>query len=348
MVVLAGYKNRMDDFMAADPGLPRRFALSLHLQDYSAAELADIVQSVVTNRLGLRLADDLPPLHIAVHIAARHADEIPQHNGGLAVRLAEAAFGRLAERVVDCGLSGAAAFELSPSDFAIGQLELGASPVAEAGAARQTNADEAARMKQLGCFIRTDDSRQDFAEDFEDFGEVLEAIGIGRHAEKLAAECIVTGRDLRLLGRADCVALGLMIGETNRLLAWAACDGGGSGGGGRAGGSGGPLPFPVRLGAGGGGRSVASGPRRQPQQRLNEETATEEAAAEEVAADAAAAVDVEPASGLFAAVGQATRLAFAIDVSGSMAKPCAGGGAVSPSLPPRQGPSSTPLTLLLL
>ena len=89
MVVLAGYADRMAEFMAADPGLPRRFALALHLPDYSAAEVAEIVALVATHRLGLQLDAGLVPW-LAQHIATHHAAEIAQHNGGLAVRYAAA------------------------------------------------------------------------------------------------------------------------------------------------------------------------------------------------------------------------------------------------------------------
>ena len=51
----------------------------------------------------------------------------------------------------------------------------------------------------------------------------------------------------------------------------------------------------------------------------------EEAVVTEVEVQTAVAVEVEPATGLFCATANANRLAFAIDISGSMAKPCAGG-----------------------
>ena len=106
LVVLAGYRDRMVTFMQSDPGLPRRFALQLHLPDYSPAEIAKICRLVATARLGLSVAPALET-QLAAHIAVVHGDEIAQNNGGLAVRLAELAFSRLAERVVDTGLSGA-------------------------------------------------------------------------------------------------------------------------------------------------------------------------------------------------------------------------------------------------
>merc|ERR1712084_139385 len=38
LVVLAGYQDKMDEFMKADPGLARRFPRSINLPNYSAAE----------------------------------------------------------------------------------------------------------------------------------------------------------------------------------------------------------------------------------------------------------------------------------------------------------------------
>ena len=42
MVVMAGYKEKMDDMMRLDQGLDRRFPHRLHLEDYTCDELAQI------------------------------------------------------------------------------------------------------------------------------------------------------------------------------------------------------------------------------------------------------------------------------------------------------------------
>jgi len=98
-VVLAGYRSAMETLMKADPGLVRRFPTSIHLEDYSAAELAAIAHQTAHARFGLRFAEGLEA-QLATHIAKVHGGEIHQHNASLAVSLVEAAINRLALRIV--------------------------------------------------------------------------------------------------------------------------------------------------------------------------------------------------------------------------------------------------------
>ena len=49
------------------------------------------------------------------------------------------------------------------------------------------------------------------------FGELLETLGISRHAESLAEEHITSATDLQLLSKEDCKELGFSIGERNRV-----------------------------------------------------------------------------------------------------------------------------------
>ena len=137
-VVLAGYRDKMDELVASDPGLARRFSNSLHLDDYSADELARICEKAAQERFGLTFRDGLLA-KLEAHIATHHAEDIPQQNGGLAVNLVEAAFRRLAERHVrDAVAPGApGAKQLVEEDFAIGASSptgglRGTSAVAEA------------------------------------------------------------------------------------------------------------------------------------------------------------------------------------------------------------------------
>merc|ERR1719502_143204 len=95
LVIMAGYKDKMADLMAADPGLPRRFPNQVHLDDYSPAELAQIAKQAAESRFGLRFEDGLEE-KLAVHIEEQHSAEIAQHNGGLAVNLTESAMGTMA------------------------------------------------------------------------------------------------------------------------------------------------------------------------------------------------------------------------------------------------------------
>jgi Holliday junction resolvasome RuvABC ATP-dependent DNA helicase subunit len=74
-------------------GLNRRFALRLHLPDYSPAELAEICERQAT-LYGLELEAGSKP-HIAQLISERYSEEERvQNNGGLAVRITEEAFRR--------------------------------------------------------------------------------------------------------------------------------------------------------------------------------------------------------------------------------------------------------------
>lgn len=123
LVVLAGYADKMDALMDSDPGLRRRFSLELRLEDYSPEELAEICEFAAADRLHLTFAPGLRS-SLAGHIRDKHGHEIHQHNGGLAVTLAERAFRRLATRLgdpsTDAAVGGAAARELLPEDFEIG------------------------------------------------------------------------------------------------------------------------------------------------------------------------------------------------------------------------------------
>jgi len=123
LVVLAGYADKMDWLMDSDPGLRRRFSLELRLEDYSPEELAEICEFAAQDRLRLTFAPGLRAA-LALHIRERHGHEINQHNGGLAVTLAERAFRRLATRLGDplssaVVVGGPSASELLPEDFEI-------------------------------------------------------------------------------------------------------------------------------------------------------------------------------------------------------------------------------------
>ena len=101
-VVLAGYREAMEGLMRADPGLVRRFPSTIHLDDYSPAELAAIARQTAHSRFGLSFAPGLEP-KLAAHIERTHAHEIHGHNASLAVALVEAAINRLAMRLMSSG-----------------------------------------------------------------------------------------------------------------------------------------------------------------------------------------------------------------------------------------------------
>jgi len=126
LVVLAGYADKMIQLMDSDPGLRRRFSLVLELEDYSPDDLALICEKTAKEKFKLSFAEGLRPA-LSQHIARVHGHEIRQHNGGLAVTLAERAFRRLAMRLgetdKDMDAYGDDASVLLPEDFEIGKYE---------------------------------------------------------------------------------------------------------------------------------------------------------------------------------------------------------------------------------
>lgn len=48
--IVAGYKNEMDTFLAANPGLSSRFNYRLHIEDYTVAELAQIFINMISKK----------------------------------------------------------------------------------------------------------------------------------------------------------------------------------------------------------------------------------------------------------------------------------------------------------
>lgn len=132
MVVLAGYSDKMERFFAADPGLPRRFPQTLHLEDYSPAELARIAEKVAREQFKASFEDGLEE-KLATHFASIPSAVIHSQNGGLAVNCVERAMQRLAERLVAAGTVKADAKLLLAADFMIGPAEPAGSRRADAG-----------------------------------------------------------------------------------------------------------------------------------------------------------------------------------------------------------------------
>ena len=100
MVVLAGYKEKMDRLMRQDEGLARRFPLRLHLPDYTAQELALVCEIKAKTAFDRILAPGLVPA-LASHIRDFYSRDIPKQNAGLAVNLTERAVDSQISRLVD-------------------------------------------------------------------------------------------------------------------------------------------------------------------------------------------------------------------------------------------------------
>jgi AAA+ superfamily predicted ATPase len=62
LVVLAGYEDKMQELLQADPGLARRFPTTLNLLDYAPSELAEMASKVATSRFGISFDDGLETL----------------------------------------------------------------------------------------------------------------------------------------------------------------------------------------------------------------------------------------------------------------------------------------------
>ena len=185
LVVLAGYEDKMitdpDSLMNTDPGLPRRFASRLHLDDYSPADLALIAEKAARERFELSFADGLVE-DLAAHIVRVHSADIAQHNGGLSINLTEQAFRRLAHRVVRDSLGHTpAATVLVAADFQI---------LGRQGAELMEEGLEAAGPGT----VATEAAPPDWAMVGMDFAQMLGVLRIERHAEKLASRISATSR----------------------------------------------------------------------------------------------------------------------------------------------------------
>jgi len=120
VVIMAGYTKDMDQLLDSNPGLRSRFPQRFEFPDYSAGELARIVELEVKRR-GLKLAPDAVaalPEHIDAMLVAGRTD---QGNGRLARNLAEAALRAKSVRVDPAVVEDREAWvTLTAADFGIG------------------------------------------------------------------------------------------------------------------------------------------------------------------------------------------------------------------------------------
>ena len=84
----------------ADPGLPRRFPLQLHLEDYSPENLGEIAEQAAKDRFEMRFESGLAT-RIVNYIKQFRMHDIQKNNAALAINLVEQAMGSLAGRVMD-------------------------------------------------------------------------------------------------------------------------------------------------------------------------------------------------------------------------------------------------------
>ena len=122
LVVLAGYKDKMQTLLEMDPGLPRRFATTIHIEDYTPKEITDICKYVAKKRFGFSFERGLEE-ELQEHIATRCKHRIPRENGGLAVTLTEKAVRNMAMRSAKLsrGKKPVNLTVLEATDYGIGQ-----------------------------------------------------------------------------------------------------------------------------------------------------------------------------------------------------------------------------------
>jgi SpoVK/Ycf46/Vps4 family AAA+-type ATPase len=122
LVVMAGYKEKMQNLLDADPGMPRRFVKTIDLPDYLPGELAEIARRFSETKLELRFHQGLQE-RLSAHIASTKAHLIADRNAGLSIQLCEDAFRKLAKRSVEEDLRGDACTLLQARDFGIATRE---------------------------------------------------------------------------------------------------------------------------------------------------------------------------------------------------------------------------------
>ncbi|MEV0663345.1 right-handed parallel beta-helix repeat-containing protein [Actinomadura luteofluorescens] len=98
VVIAAGYSAEMREFLAANPGLNSRFSRTVEFENYSPAELVQIV-ATQADKDGYRLADDTRAALLA-HFTSMKRDA-SFGNGRAARRVFEAAVERQAQRLAD-------------------------------------------------------------------------------------------------------------------------------------------------------------------------------------------------------------------------------------------------------
>jgi hypothetical protein len=98
LVILAGYKEKMDAFLRTNPGLQSRFARRVHIQNFSPAEIVDIAERVAAAN-ARSFEPGLKP-KLVQHVQDRFGDSPDEGNGRLARRLVlDVAEGRRSERL---------------------------------------------------------------------------------------------------------------------------------------------------------------------------------------------------------------------------------------------------------
>ena len=99
LVILAGYEDKMKVLLRADPGLPRRFPHTIHLENYTTHELSRIAMHVAQSRFSRDFEPGLTE-KLSEHIKLQHSKDIGEQNGGLSVNLVESAVTNQEDRIM--------------------------------------------------------------------------------------------------------------------------------------------------------------------------------------------------------------------------------------------------------
>jgi len=102
-VIVAGYPNRMDEFLNSNPGLKRRFSTEVLFEDYSPDELMSIFRERVTRLQGI-IASDLESASIDLFTRLYEERDEKFGNAGMVENLHEAMENRRAQRVYEQNL----------------------------------------------------------------------------------------------------------------------------------------------------------------------------------------------------------------------------------------------------
>jgi probable Rubsico expression protein CbbX len=116
VVILAGYRDRMEEFFQANPGMGSRIAHHIHFPDYSVEELMDIAQLMVAHQ-GYELSEDA---ELAFRSYIERRVERPRFANGRSIRNAvERARMRQANRLFEAGrrLTRTDLLTLEPDDI---------------------------------------------------------------------------------------------------------------------------------------------------------------------------------------------------------------------------------------
>lgn len=100
VVICAGYRKNMDEFLLTNPGLSRRFTNKMHIDDYTPDQLQQIFIQMASKKNYVIKTEALMPLHKCIQQKVDGKDE-NFGNAGEMVKLFEETKQRLSTRLID-------------------------------------------------------------------------------------------------------------------------------------------------------------------------------------------------------------------------------------------------------